>query len=174
MTTVISRTPPAGDDAISRRIRGRSPVASIGPSLLIRSLARWLVHGSICLAGLVPASVSARTWANRPGHGSAAWPPGVAGASRCDWIGVSAACRGARLGLTGLAGLASSYGGATSGTGMLRTGAGRGPRAAGRPLGTTPRVVVSAMVDLYLRGMTVSRPAGPVGQECLASARGSL
>jgi len=47
-----------------RRTLGRWPVASIGPSCLIRFRVCSVVQGLSCVAGLDPASVSARTCAN--------------------------------------------------------------------------------------------------------------
>jgi len=78
-TTVISSTPLAGDVTITRLTRGRWPAHSIGPSWPIRRRVCCVVHGTIWLAGLDPASVSASTWANLLGH-----PPGAGSWSGCS------------------------------------------------------------------------------------------
>jgi len=70
--TVISRTPPAGEVTMTRLTRGLWPAHNIGPSWLIRRRACCVVQGTIWLAGLDPASVSASTWANLLGHPPAA------------------------------------------------------------------------------------------------------
>jgi hypothetical protein len=67
-TAVISSTSGVGADVMIRRTLGLWPVASIGPSCLIRWRVCSVVQGLSCVAGLDPASVSARTWANWLGH----------------------------------------------------------------------------------------------------------
>jgi hypothetical protein len=57
---------------MTRRTRGWTSAASLGPSCLMRRRASSLVQGLIWPWGRDPASVSARTWANWLGHAPAA------------------------------------------------------------------------------------------------------
>ncbi len=71
------RRPPAARPRRGAPAAARA-AASIGPSRLMCRRACSLVHGTICLGGRDPASVSASTWANLPGQlpSGPRWPSG--------------------------------------------------------------------------------------------------
>jgi hypothetical protein len=138
-TAVISSTSGLGADVMIRRTRGRWPVASIGPSCLIRCRVCSVVQGLSWAAGLDPASVSASTWANWLGHGGGPADERSPGGPPLDsgWpsAGSPDSVSGTASGWSSRGCGSSSKGGAASGIATRCTAAGSGngaPAGCGR------------------------------------------